>query len=103
MQILRGTLVAVLNLENDIDVVAGVSDGAAVVPAAVGKGVDVAVVDVGLPGTGGLTAGAQLRERYPHCKVLILTVPGGPGNLRRALAAYVAGVPGQRRPRRGPG
>ncbi len=91
MQILRDTLVAVLDLEDDIEVVAEVSDGAAIVPAAMGKGADVAVVDIDLPGTDGLTAAAQLRERYPPCKVLILTVLGGPGNLRQALAAQVAG------------
>lgn len=91
MQILRDTLAAVLNLEDDIDVVAEVSDGTAIVPAALGKRVDVAVVDIDLPGTDGLTAAAQLRGRYPRCKVLILTVLGGPGNLCRALAAHVAG------------
>lgn len=91
MQILRDTLVAVLNLEDDIDVVAEVADGDAIVPAAVGKRVDVAVVDIDLPGTDGLTAAAQLRDRFPQCKVLILTVLGGPGNLRRALAAHVSG------------
>jgi len=91
MQILRYTLAAVLNLEDDIDVVAEVTDSTAIVPAALGKRVDVAVVDIDLPGTDGLTAAAQLRERYPRCKVLILTVLGGPGNLCRALAAHVAG------------
>src|ERR1700733_8406664 len=35
MRILRDTLVAVLNLEDDIDVVAQVADGEAIVPAAV--------------------------------------------------------------------
>ena len=91
MQILRDTLVAVLNLEDDIDVVAEVTDGDAIVPAAVGKRADVAVVDIDLPGTDGLTAAADLREQFPQCKVLILTALGGPGNLRRALAAHVAG------------
>ena len=81
MQILRDTLAAVLNLEDDIDVVAEVTDATAIVPAALGKRVDVAVVDIDLPGPDGLTAAAQLRERYPRCKVLILTVLGGPGNL----------------------
>ncbi len=91
MQILRDTLVAVLNLQDDIDVVAEVTDGDAIVPAAVGRRADVAVVDIDLPGTDGLTATAQLRERFPQCNVLILTVLGTPGNLRRALAAHVAG------------
>jgi len=91
MQILRDTLVAVLNLEDDIDVVAQVTNGDAIVPAALGTRADVAVVDIDLPGTDGLTAAAQLREWYPRCQVLILTVLGGPGNLRRAVAAHVAG------------
>jgi two-component system response regulator DesR len=91
MRILRDTLVAVLNLEDDIDVVAEVSDGDAIVPAVVAHQPDVAVVDIDLPGTDGLTAAALLREECPGCKVLILTVLGKPGNLRRALAVGVAG------------
>ena len=74
MQILRDTLVAVLKLEDDIDVVAEVTNGDAIVPAAVGKRADVAVVDIDLPGTDGLTAAAQLRDQFPQCKVLILSL-----------------------------
>ncbi len=91
MRILADTLAAVLGLEEDIEVVAQVADGDAIVPAAVAHRPDVAVVDIGLPGTDGLTAAAELRERCPGCRVLILTVLGKPGNLRRALAAGVAG------------
>jgi two-component system response regulator DesR len=91
MRILRETLAAVLNLADDIEVVAEVSDGDAIVPAALAHQPDVAVVDIDLPGIDGLAAAAQLRERCPGCKVLVLTVLGKPGNLRRALAAGVAG------------
>jgi two-component system response regulator DesR len=91
MRILRDTLVALLRLEDDIDVVAEVCDGEAIVPAAVASQPDVAVVDIDLPGTDGLTAAAELREQCPGCRVLILTVLGKPGNLRRALAVQVAG------------
>jgi two-component system, NarL family, response regulator DesR len=91
MQILRDTLAALLKLEDDIDVIAELSDGDAIVPTAVAQRPDVAVVDIDMPGTDGLTAAAQLHERCPGCKVLILTVLGKPGNLRRALAAHVAG------------
>jgi two-component system, NarL family, response regulator DesR len=91
MRILRDTLVALLRLEDDIDVVAEECDGEAIVPAAVASQPDVAVVDIDLPGTDGLTAAAKLREQCPGCRVLILTVLGKPGNLRRALAAHVAG------------
>ncbi len=91
MRILRDTLAALLNLEDDIEVVAEVTEGQAIVPAAVAQHPDVAVVDIGMPGTDGLTAAAELHEQCPDCKVLILTVLGKPGNLRRALAAQVAG------------
>jgi two-component system, NarL family, response regulator DesR len=91
MRILRDTLAAVLSMEDDIDVVAQVADGDAIVPAALALRPDVALVDIDLPGTDGLTAAAALRERCPGCRVLILTVLGQPGNLRRALAAGVAG------------
>jgi len=91
MRILRDTLAAVLGLETDIEVVAQVADGNAIVPAALAQRPDVAVVDIDLPGTDGLTAAARLREQSPDCRVLILTVLGRPGNLRRALAMGVAG------------
>jgi two-component system, NarL family, response regulator DesR len=91
MVILRDTLARLLALEDDIAVIAEVRDGDAVVAAAVAQRPDVAVIDIDLPGTDGLTAAAQLREQCPECKVLILTVLGTPANLRRALAAQVAG------------
>ena len=91
MQILRDTLVALLNLEDDMQVVAQVSTGDVIVPAALAGKPEVAVVDIDLPGTDGLTAAAGLHERCPDCRVLILTALGKPGNLRRALAAHVAG------------
>ena len=91
MRILRDTLVALLRLEDDIEVVAEVTDGEGIVPVAVAQQPDVAVVDIDLPRTDGLTAAAQLRDRCPGCKVLILTALGKPANLRQALAAHVAG------------
>jgi two-component system, NarL family, response regulator DesR len=91
MRILRDTLVAVLSLEADIEVVAQVASGGEIVPAAVEHCPDLAVLDIDLPGVDGLTAAAELHERLPDCPVLILTVLGKPGNLRRALAAHVAG------------
>jgi two-component system, NarL family, response regulator DesR len=91
MRILRDTLAAVLSMEDDIDVVAQVADGDGIIPAALAQRPDVALVDIDLPGRDGLTAAAALRERCPDCRVVILTVLGQPGNLRRALAAGVAG------------
>jgi two-component system, NarL family, response regulator DesR len=91
MWILRDTLVSVLNLEDDIEVVAEVGAGDDVLPAALGHSPDLAVLDIDMPGVDGLTAATQLHERIPDCHVVILTVLGRPGTLRRALAAHVSG------------
>lgn len=91
MNMVRGALVALLNLESDLDVVAEIERGDEIVGAAMETKPDVAVIDIDLPGLDGLTAAAQLRERLPECRVLILTSLGRPGTLRRALAAQVSG------------
>lgn len=89
--ILRDTLVAVLDLEDDLHVVAQVSHGDQILPAARRFRPHVAVLDIDLPGPDGLTAAALLAEELPECRVLILTAFAQPANLRTALDARVAG------------
>jgi two-component system response regulator DesR len=91
MRILRDTLIALLELEDDLEVVAQLASGDDIVPAALQHHPDVAVLDIDLPGTDGLTAAAELHERLPRCRTLILTGLGRSGTLRRALAAHVSG------------
>jgi two-component system, NarL family, response regulator DesR len=91
MRILRDMLVATLNLEEDFKVVAEVADGTGVVPAALAERPDLAVLDIDMPGLDGLAAAAELHERLPECRAVILTVLGHPGQLRQALAAHVSG------------
>ncbi|EME97422.1 response regulator transcription factor [Streptomyces mobaraensis NBRC 13819 = DSM 40847] len=91
MHMVRGALVALLDLEPDIEVVCQLERGDEIVEAALRHRPDVAVIDIDLPGTDGLTAAAELRERLPECRTLILTNLGRPGTLRRALAAHVSG------------
>ncbi|MCZ4097883.1 response regulator transcription factor [Streptomyces sp. SID13666] len=91
MHMVRGALVALLNLEVDIKVIAEVESGDEIVPTSVRTRPDVAVIDIDLPGIDGLTAAADLHEQMPSCRTLILTSLGRPGNLRRALDAHVSG------------
>lgn len=58
MRILRETLVALLSLEEDIEVVTQVASGPAILPAAIEHRPDVALLDIGLPGVDGLSAAA---------------------------------------------
>ena len=91
VRVVRETLVALLSLEEDIEVVAALASGDRIVPAALEHHPDVALLDVDLPGADGLTAAAELAGRLPGCRALILTGLGTPENLRRATTA---GVPG---------
>ncbi|MFC1416168.1 response regulator transcription factor [Streptacidiphilus cavernicola] len=91
VHMIRGALVALLELEPDFEVVASVDRGDLIVAAAVETRPEVAVIDIDLPGIDGLTAATNLRETLPSCRTLILTSLGRPGTLRRAMAAQVSG------------
>jgi two-component system, NarL family, response regulator DesR len=88
---IRGALAALLSTEPDIDVVAQVERGDRVVEEALRANPDVALLDIEMPGQDGITAAAELRAKLPSCRVLILTVFGRPGYLRRAVDAGVSG------------
>ncbi len=87
----RGALSALLSLEEDIEVVAGVARGDEVVPTALETRPDVALLDIEMPGGGGLSASQALHERLPACRVVILTTFGRSGYLRRAMESGATG------------
>ena len=87
----RGALVALLTLEEDVEIVAEAARGDEVVPAALGALPDVALLDIEMPGGDGLAAAALLKEKLPSCRVIILTTFGRAGYLRRAMGAGASG------------
>jgi two-component system response regulator DesR len=89
--LVRDALARLLELEPDLHVVAQVSAGDQVVPAALEAKPDVALLDIEMPGLDGLSATAALRRAAPDCRVLILTTFGRPGYLRRAMDAGASG------------
>ena len=89
--VIRSALVALLSLEDDLEVVAETGTGADVVSKALVFTPDIAVLDIDMPEVDGLTAAAELAVRLPACRTLMLTGNGKPGHLRRALAAKVGG------------
>ncbi|MFI6907299.1 DNA-binding response regulator [Nonomuraea sp. NPDC050394] len=101
MLMIRAALSALLRLEPDLAVVSEVTRGDEIVPAALEHRPDVAIVDIDLPVVDGITAAAELRERLPQCRILVLTALGRPGQVRRALATgitafLVKDAPGER-------
>jgi len=89
--LVRGALAALLDLEPDLTVVAQVGRGDEVLAAAREGDVDVALLDVEMPGLDGLAAAAELHRHLPSCRSLVVTTFGRPGYLRRALDAGASG------------
>ncbi|MGJ5891013.1 DNA-binding response regulator [Streptomyces sp. V2] len=84
----REALAALLGLEDDIEVVAQAARGDEVLTAARAyPGLDVALLDIEMPGATGIEAAAQLRGEFPGLKLVILTTFGRPGYLRSAMEA----------------
>ncbi|MFG2084773.1 DNA-binding response regulator [Spirillospora sp. NPDC048824] len=91
VHMIRGALVALISLEDDMEVVAELERGDQIVATALEVRPDVAVLDIDLPGLDGLAAAGELYERLPECRALVLTGLSQPGNLLRALKVHVRG------------
>ncbi|MEU9102102.1 response regulator transcription factor [Streptomyces sp. NPDC048361] len=83
----REALAALLGLEPDLEVVAQAARGDEVLAAARAHAVDVALLDIEMPGLTGIEAAAVLRRELPAVKIVILTTFGRPGYLRSAMEA----------------
>jgi two-component system response regulator DesR len=90
-EMVRGALISLLELEDDLEVVAQVGRGDEVLEAARGSEPDVALLDIEMPGMTGLEALEELAAELPTVKILILTTFGRPGYLRRAMEGGAAG------------
>ncbi|TDT33054.1 DNA-binding response regulator [Naumannella halotolerans] len=89
--LIREALVGLLNLEDDLEVVAVAASGPEAVAAARHSRPDVAVLDLQMPGLDGIEAAKQILLDLPDCGCVIVTSHGRPGYLKGALAAGVRG------------
>jgi two-component system response regulator DesR len=89
--LVRGAMAALLDMEPDLKVVAEVGRGDEVVEAARAHDVDVALLDVEMPGMDGVAAARELHKALPQCRVLMVTTFGRAGYLRQAMAAGASG------------
>ena len=86
----RGALVALLELEEDIRVVGQAASGEEAWELLRSRAVDVLVTDIEMPGLDGLALATRVKEAGLPCKVVVLTTFARPGYLRRALDAGAA-------------
>lgn len=88
-RMLLGALGALLNLEEDMEVVGQASNGEEVLELARQYKPDVCVMDIEMPGKTGLEAAEELKDF--GCKIIILTTFARSGYFQRALKAGVSG------------
>lgn len=88
--LIRGALAALLELEDDITVVAEAATSTDAVRLALEHRPDIAVLDLEMPPTDGLSAAAEIRAALPT-RIVLVTRHARPAVLRRALAAGVTG------------
>jgi two-component system, NarL family, response regulator DesR len=87
----RQALVALLELEPDIEVVAQAATGDEALAMAVKHRPDVAVLDIEMPGPTGIDVASQLSRSGFGGRVVIVTTFDRPGYLRAAMAAGASG------------
>jgi DNA-binding NarL/FixJ family response regulator len=89
--ILREGVRALLATADDIEVVGEAADGRQAIDLAQRLEPDAILMDVAMPGLGGLEATLEIRRLVPRAKILVLSQYGEPEYVRRFLKAGVSG------------
>jgi two-component system NarL family response regulator len=90
-ELFRLGLVTRLQQEADLMVVAEAEDGETAVELANWHPLDVVILDVGLPGIGGVEACRQIKQQQPTLPVLVLTSHSQPSLISRLIEAQAQG------------
>jgi DNA-binding NarL/FixJ family response regulator len=89
--LVRRGLKLVLDAEPDLEVVAEAGDGAETIKVALSCNVDLAIIDISMPRMTGLQAVAELHQRCPELRTLILSMHENERYLYEALKAGASG------------
>ena len=89
--VFRAGMVTVLDDLADVEVVAQASDGEEAIAAAAEHRPDVVLMDLRMPGVGGLEATARIRVEHPEVAVIVLTMDSDDDSVFAALRAGARG------------
>jgi len=89
--ILRAGLKLLVNAQADMEVVSEAPDGEKAIQAARETRPDVALLDLTMPGVGGMRALQEMARNCRETRVLVLTMHDDPAYLRSVLAAGASG------------
>lgn len=80
-----------LELEGDIKVVGEAGNGQAALDMLKNTGPDVILMDIGMPQMDGVTATCKIKKKFPHIKIIILTVYEDEPHIFEAIKAGAMG------------
>jgi two-component system response regulator NreC len=89
--VLRAGLRALLAAEPDFKVVGEAATGEEALRIAAERRPDIVLLDVSMPGVGGIEATKMIKEKLPRTRVLVLTVHEDEALLREAIRAGASG------------
>jgi DNA-binding NarL/FixJ family response regulator len=89
--IVREGVRALLTAAADLEVVGEASSGMEAIELATSLEPDLVLMDIAMPGLGGLEATLEIRKRQPRVKIVVLSQYGEPEYVRRFLKAGVSG------------
>lgn len=90
-QMVRSAFTSLLEFEQDIDVIAAVSNGEVAYDSIKKLVPDVCILDIEMPYLSGLEVARKIREDQLPCKIIIVTTFARPGYLQKAMDAQVEG------------
>ena len=89
--LVREGITAMLSLYDDIEVVAEAADGKEAVQKTATAQPDIVLMDIAMPGLGGLEATLEIKKRHPDVKILVLSQYDDREYVSRFLKAGVSG------------
>jgi two-component system response regulator DegU len=84
-------LTSILHMEPDIEVVGQAHSGEEAIELCLGTRPDVVLMDISMPGMGGIAATRQIKSRVPETRILILTVHDDDAYALRGIKAGAHG------------
>ncbi len=89
--LVREGIVAILKLHDDIEVLAEAADGKETIQKATKLQPDMILLDIAMPGLGGLEATIEIKKSYPDIKILVLSQYDDREYVSRLIKAGVSG------------
>ncbi|NIS74116.1 MAG: response regulator [Deltaproteobacteria bacterium] len=89
--LVREGIIAILKLHDDITILGEASDGKETIEKAGALNPDIILMDIAMPGLGGLEATLEIKKTNPHTKVLVLSQYDDREYVSRLIKAGVSG------------